>query len=543
VFVVATNTYDDNIGGYFTPFFMVLLAMGLQSIRTPASPDASRRARAGVGVAVASATLLGAILYHTLFVNRDSLSEWANRVLNGSSLPMTTGLSDESHLGSMFGRSGSYDRVMRIRTSAAADVAYMRAYSMYTYQGGYWGPAARNSTRKYEPVNENELQTDKDGTQAQVYRYLTTTGMIFSPLSAVSIGIDGALHLRWARDEGGPVRFDTPGPDTYTMTIGSQDQQGLLCTTPSADHLLQLLAVPSDIDKRTVGLAKSITAGITDPLQKARAIEAYLPAHHGYSQRIKVNFKDPLGDFLFSDKAAHCEFFASAAVILMRYAGIPSRYVIGYFAHEQEDGDIVVRQRDAHAWAECWINGVGWITIDATPGSGRPNGDVGSVPAWKHAIEKMQDWIANLRQKITQENMLRVAGLFVCLALIMYLIQNRYHFSFKRVRRLPVKEYTATSEELRNLYNRFESVCRKCDLVCPPNMPWQQYLSAVSHRFNAVSGEQGAETINAVAAFIVTYDLARFGHGLGPDEYVALTSKLDAMERLAKRVVTEEKST
>ena len=377
-------------------------------MRPSALPEASRRARRGIGIAIVSTALLGAMLYQSLYVNRNSLTAWANRLINSSSVPFASaGLSEESRLGSMFGRSDNYDRVLRIHTPTSVDISYMRAYSMYTLQGGIWSPAPHNAIRTYTPVSEADLQSGEEGTQALVFRYLSNRGLVLAPLNAVSIGISGTVNLRWAKDQGGPVRFDMPGPDTYTMTIGAPNQQGLFCEQPTADQLQELLSVPRDMDSRTRGLAATITAGITDPMRKARAIEAYLPLHHGYSQRFRVNDKDPLGDFLFSTKSAHCEFFASAAVVLMRCAGIPARYVVGYYAHEEEGGDIMIRQRDAHAWAECWIKGAGWVTIDATPGSGRPNGGVASVPDWKQAFERLQDWFANLREKITLENVLR----------------------------------------------------------------------------------------------------------------------------------------
>jgi hypothetical protein len=208
-----------------------------------------------------------------------------------------------------------------------------------------------------------------------------------------------------------------------------------------------------------------------------------------------------------------------------------------------EDGDIVVRQRDAHAWAECWIKGIGWVTIDATPTSGRPEGDVQSVPTWKHEIEKLQDWLGSLRQKLTPQNIMRFAGLLVCLALIAYLVQNRYHFNWRVIRRQPVKEYTSAGEALKRLYSRFDAICRRSGLNCPPNISWQQYLSGELHRLTLTSASaESTETISAAAEFAAAYDVARFGRGLSTNEYTALNSNLDMLERNAKRVVTEEKS-
>lgn len=81
----------------------------------------------------------------------------------------------------------------------------------------------------------------------------------------------------------------------------------------------------------------------------------------------------PLGlhsadEFLFNTRAGFCEHYSSAFVIMMRALGIPARVVIGYQGGEVNpvDGYLVVRQRDAHAWAEVWLAQRGWVRIDPT---------------------------------------------------------------------------------------------------------------------------------------------------------------------------------
>jgi transglutaminase-like putative cysteine protease len=81
----------------------------------------------------------------------------------------------------------------------------------------------------------------------------------------------------------------------------------------------------------------------------------------------------PLGvhsvdDFLFNTRRGFCEHFASAFTFLMRAAGVPARVVTGYQGGELNaiDGYLVVRQSDAHAWAEVWLEGRGWVRIDPT---------------------------------------------------------------------------------------------------------------------------------------------------------------------------------
>ena len=78
--------------------------------------------------------------------------------------------------------------------------------------------------------------------------------------------------------------------------------------------------------------------------------------------------REGIDDFLFRSRRGFCEHYAAAFVILMRNAGIPARVVTGYQGGELNplDGFLVVRQSEAHAWAEVWLEGQGWVRVDPT---------------------------------------------------------------------------------------------------------------------------------------------------------------------------------
>ena len=77
---------------------------------------------------------------------------------------------------------------------------------------------------------------------------------------------------------------------------------------------------------------------------------------------------DGIDEFVFETKKGFCEHFASAFVFALRAAGVPARIVAGYQGGEVNpvDGYLVVRQYDAHAWTEVWIEGSGWVRVDPT---------------------------------------------------------------------------------------------------------------------------------------------------------------------------------
>jgi hypothetical protein len=78
----------------------------------------------------------------------------------------------------------------------------------------------------------------------------------------------------------------------------------------------------------------------------------------------------PLTRFLLNSRNGHCEYFATATVLLLRQLGIPARYAVGYAVHETSGSGYVVRERDAHAWCLAWNRRAkAWEDFDTTPAS------------------------------------------------------------------------------------------------------------------------------------------------------------------------------
>jgi len=77
---------------------------------------------------------------------------------------------------------------------------------------------------------------------------------------------------------------------------------------------------------------------------------------------------DPVDEFLFEARRGFCEHYSAAFVTLMRSAGIPARVVTGYQGGEVNPAGnyLIVRQLDAHAWAEVWLPDQGWVRVDPT---------------------------------------------------------------------------------------------------------------------------------------------------------------------------------
>lgn len=128
------------------------------------------------------------------------------------------------------------------------------------------------------------------------------------------------------------------------------------------------LALPTGFNPRAMQAGLDLQR-FTDPAERARQVLQRF-SRDGYSYTLEPPLlgRDSVDDFLYGSKAGFCEHFASAFVFLMRAADVPARVVTGYQGGEMNpvDGFMTVRQSDAHAWAEVWIAGRGWLRVDPT---------------------------------------------------------------------------------------------------------------------------------------------------------------------------------
>jgi transglutaminase-like putative cysteine protease len=133
------------------------------------------------------------------------------------------------------------------------------------------------------------------------------------------------------------------------------------------------LALPPGYNPRTLALARqwrdaagpSSAASDTAIVQRAMGM---IRADFGYTLATPLPGRNAVDEFLFDTKAGFCEHFSSAFVVLMRAAGIPARVVTGYVGGYRNPigGYWLVRNSDAHAWAEVWLEGRGWVRVDPT---------------------------------------------------------------------------------------------------------------------------------------------------------------------------------
>lgn len=133
------------------------------------------------------------------------------------------------------------------------------------------------------------------------------------------------------------------------------------------------MSLPASVPENVLTLARDLTAIETNPYDRAVAIESYL-RQYPYTLNVSIG---PAGIditeyFLFSLRKGYCDYYATAMVVLARAAGMPARYVIGYIGehYDAEREAYVITADEAHAWAEIYFPGYGWIQFEPT--AGRP---------------------------------------------------------------------------------------------------------------------------------------------------------------------------
>lgn len=165
----------------------------------------------------------------------------------------------------------------------------------------------------------------------------------------------------------------SPGPKTVTLLSDlrppPQSEHAAIFNTDAKDMLKKFLQLPP-MSARITGLANALTQTAGSEETKARNILGYLTNNYAYTLDLgNQSGQTGLDHFLFTRKEGHCEYFASAMVVLLRLAGVPARLVNGFIGEEWNDlGEyMVIRQQHAHSWVEAYLPGKGWTVYDPTP--------------------------------------------------------------------------------------------------------------------------------------------------------------------------------
>lgn len=343
---------------------VVIAALRVHRLPLEWNPNAdvlrvAARRRAAIVLAISS-SLIGGLLVWQLPRVGAMVEARVARWLGNLEADEVTGFSSEMRLGSTRGMLKSDRIVLRIEGDQS-HVEYLRGAVYDRYYFGEWTSSTDAPPRTVLPATLAPESATTKIVQARTARVaLGTEARWFIPSGACEFGTPTA---KIAVDKGAVFHPDvvTDAPEVWFRT-------GCASAPPSpvAPGRRDLDLELDDTELRLV--AAEWTQGLADPSAKLSAIEHRLQGF-GYSLHVKRDAHvDPVIDFLRLHKEGHCEMFASSMALLARAEGIPARVVSGYRAGDfnRIGGYTVVRERNAHAWVEAWVDGK-WRMYDPTP--------------------------------------------------------------------------------------------------------------------------------------------------------------------------------
>ncbi len=218
--------------------------------------------------------------------------------------------------------------------------------------GGIWLPAA------YEPA---EILSVPDGV---VFEYEQQSGTLI-----VNRDLQSSDGLAYTLLSALPTR------DRDAIAAAGDNVPG--------DIAERYLELPGDFSDRVRAQAQQVVdgAGATSPYEKALALQSYFrdPALFEYDVAVAAGHSvDRLEDFLFEVRKGYCEQFSGAFAAMARSVGLPARVAVGFTTGDLDtnSGEYRVSGRHAHAWPEVWIDDIGWLRFEPTPGRGAPGDEV-----------------------------------------------------------------------------------------------------------------------------------------------------------------------
>ena len=279
---------------------------------------------------------------------------------------------------------------------------YLRTATYDVYNGRGWersegsrrqvapGDALFSGPTPERPSEAYEIETITISMQQTLGRNLFTAGSPLEIYAPIVIHEPGGQPVLGGVEAANPIG---PG-EGYQLSVALSEADEAQLGTAGTDYPAVVEALYLDdsrVSERVRDLALAVTADATNPYEQAEALAAYLQRDPSFTYETVVP-KPPDGEdlvdfFLFdpeSDRQGYCQYYASAMVVMARSLDLPARVAVGFAPGELiEEDTYLVREANAHAWAEIYFPGYGWQIFEATKSIDsrftRPTGDPSTV--------------------------------------------------------------------------------------------------------------------------------------------------------------------
>lgn len=405
---------ETDAGPLYGAAVVAFLSLALGSLYAadrgrPGWRDLPRRSRLAALLVIAAATALAA----GSAVGLPPLSRYMERRIVHALGGAETGFSDRMWLGSLDGLLDSNEVVMRIEVQGAGPRPdYLRGAVFDHYEIGRWG--------RMRPARLVAASVSAPRAGADRSRITVVSGArdrYFLPLGAADVSARGSSL---ALDRFGVLRVGEGLASEVSFT--SRGEPSLSIDAPTEDDL----DLPPMLRRPLGRIAEEWTRGAITPEDKLAAIVAHLGQGFTYSRTFERRRADPILDFLGDDRRGHCEYFATAVALLSRAAGLPARVVAGYRVAEENTvgGYWVVRERNAHAWAEVHLPDRGFVTVDATPADPLAQNVVHTSGFAGAVLDALSAWSSRAFARVTLLDLLYTGIAVLVLGLILRWIRR-----------------------------------------------------------------------------------------------------------------------
>ncbi len=283
----------------------------------------------------------------------------------GDGSSATTGLSDKMSIGSVSELVKSPEVAMRVEFDDKIPSPWQRYWRgpvLSGFDGSNWFalPSSYTRGRPAGAIEPDARVTDSTNYKVTMSpSYQRWLPVLDTPITApVVLGSTAPATLNRERVADSAKRLTRN--TQYTAKSGLSDR--FSANAPGPEYLITTASNP-----QTRNFAAQLRARTNDDEALIQHLMQWYnqQAYHYTLAPQAINSDNAIDDFMFDTRQGFCEHFASSFVFILRAAGIPARVVTGYLGGEQNGEYMIVRQSDAHAWAEAYLNG-NWVRFDPT---------------------------------------------------------------------------------------------------------------------------------------------------------------------------------
>ena len=235
------------------------------------------------------------------------------------------------------------------------------------------------------------------------------------------------------------------------------------------------LQLPGSLPERVRQLSKELTDGKSNAYDKAKAIEAYLRTYpYDLNVSAPPEGVDVADYFLFDLKKGYCDYYATSMVVLARASGLPARFVSGYSpgSYDAPNAQYVIRELNAHSWAEIYFPEIGWIEFEPT--ASQPEIDRSTIDEETVIAEQSPD--PTVTDLLNRFRLVKAIYWFSPIGII-FLFLFLYYVIIERWQYLRLAPALAIEKIYRKLYRQGRSLAGERTKAETPNEFMQKLIS------------------------------------------------------------------